>query len=151
MSARPAAANPLAQLSDAAPSWLGDALSYGARLAGAVAALTLVFSVSYDRTQVFAGSLAALVAASCLVDRIHGRIAGAVRGLAAGLLFFGGAMLWSEAAGMLMATLGAVALIGALLSLHRDGRDLAPAVAALFVALPLSMLCLVVVALAVEG
>ena len=151
MSTRPAGANPLAQMAEGAPAWFGDALSYGGRLAGAVAALTLVASESYDRTQVFAAAVAALAGASCPLDRAHRGIAGPMRGLAAGLLFFSGTMLWSEPAGVLMTVLGAVAGAGMLISQHREGRDVAAPVVAFFLGLGLSMLCLVAVALAVEG
>jgi hypothetical protein len=151
MQASREARDPLDQLAAAVPAWVPATLSVGGRIAGAIAALYVATDVSYDRTQVV-GIAITLMAVASLVSVLLPGVASDIMGaLAAGIIFFGGAMLWSEPVARVMPVCGAAALLGALMLANRDGRQLAPPLIAFFAGLGVIVAMLALVALAVEG
>lgn len=143
------ASNPLARIALEAPALFGPAISIGARGVGAALALYIAQDQSYDRTQVFAAGLV-VVAVLSVVPMPRG-IGGFASALAAGALFFGGAMLWDQAAGIAMLIAGAAAACGALIANHRAGASPAAGVAGFFIGLGLDVAGVVAIALTVEG
>jgi hypothetical protein len=144
-----APSNPLARVALESPAWFGAALSSGGRTAGAAIALYIATNQSYDRTQVFSAGLAVLAAASLAPSAsILARFAPA---LAAGALFFGGAALATQAAGVAMLVAGVMAACGALIANHRAGLPPTNAIGGFFFGLAVTVGSVVLIALMIEG
>jgi hypothetical protein len=144
-------ANPLSRIALQTPPWAAQALSAGARLAGAALAIYVSTDESYDRTQVFVAGLAALSIASLLP--LRNPAAALVSALAGGLLVFAGAALAKEtpALGVALVVAGALAAMGALAVRHRQGETLIFGLVAFFVALPVMVAAVAAIAVLVEG
>ena len=151
MSGPGAPSSPLTRTAAAAPPWIGRSLAFAARAGGAALALTVAAGETYDGTQLFALGLAAAVAASLLAVALPARLAPLAEALAAGTLFFSGALLWSLGTGMAMTALGAAAIAGTLIATLRAGRDARPSILAFFAGLALTVGWAVVVIAVSEG
>ena len=121
--------NPLSRLALSVPEEAALALSYGGRIAGALLALYLTYDQTYDRTRALALGLAVLALLS--LAPVRSRFATLTSTLGASIVLFGGALLWSETAGMFMLFAGVAAVIGAMISSHRSSRPIGAAVSAL--------------------
>ncbi len=141
--------NPLARTAQALPDGFAAAVSIGARLLGAVAAIYIAIDQSYDRTQLLAAGVAVISLAS--LAPIGGRARGWLSGFGASVVFFAGALLWNLEAGMLMVAAGAVAAIGSLADDYRSGRPIADGISAFFVGSGAIALAVAVILFAVEG
>jgi hypothetical protein len=143
------ASNPLSRLALESPAMLGSVLSIGARLAGAVLAAYMASDQAYDRTQVFAAGIAASVLLTLVPAAAVARVT--LSSLASGVLFFAGAALLDQTAGIAMLLTGVFAIMGVLVVNHRaDGAPAAP-VGAFFLALALIVAWMAVIALTIEG
>lgn len=114
------AEQPLTRLALALPAWLPAALSYGGRLAGTALALAVLLDQSYGRTRVLAAALAATALLSLLP--LPGRAGRWLPWLAAGMLFFGGALLAHLPAGIALIVAGALAAAGVAAGERRRGE-----------------------------
>lgn len=112
---------PLFRLGRAVPAQAAMTVSVASRLLAAVLLLLIAVDQSYDRTQVFAPVMAALVAGTCAP--VPDRFRGAMGGLGAGLAFFAGTVLThlGPGIGALLAGLVAAAATFAWTS-RRDGH-----------------------------
>jgi hypothetical protein len=128
---------------------LGPALSSGARLVGATLALYIASDQTYDRTQVFATGAAAFALTSIVPAPPAARVT--LAALASGLLFFAGALLLDQTAGIGMLVSGAIAITGLLIVNHRAGGSPAAPIGGFFFGLGLTIVWLAVVVLTVEG
>ena len=139
--------NPLARTALTAPSWLGQALSLAGRALGGGLALVVAAGEDYDRTRLLGVALAVATLASFapVPPRFRGRAAW----IGAGLLFFGGALLTSLAAGLAMLATGAVAALGAALDDEHRGRP--TGVPSFFTGFGLTLAIVTVIVLTVEG
>lgn len=144
--------DPSASLASAVPAWAGRALFVAAVAIGALLALFIAQDESYDPTQVFsvvvAAGTVALAAAAFVVGGGTGAFAA---GLASGLLFFGGALLWGQDAGRAMLVCGALALAGIVFDQHRREADLSAPIGAFFVGLGAVVAAVFVIILTIEG
>lgn len=141
--------NPLSRIALEAPAAVGPVISIVARVIGAALVLYIATDQSYDRTQVFAVGLA-VVALLSIVPMPDG-IGGFVSALAAGALFFGGALLWDQAAGVAMLVAGAVAWIGTLIANHRVGLEPGRGIGGFFFGLRLAVAGVAAILFTVEG
>jgi len=144
-----AAANPLAQAAESLPEGLALTVSVVARAAGAALALYVAFDQSYDRTQVVAVAIAVVAALS--VVPVRGNLGGWISVFACGALFFAGALLLDQTAGVGMGIAGAVGAVATLAGMHRSGKNAASAVGALFFSLGAVVALVFAVLLLIEG
>jgi hypothetical protein len=139
--------NPLARWAGSLPNGIGATVALLARIAGIALAIAVALSQSYDPTRVFATTIAALVALSCIPFPIRNR--GWLTWLGAGLAFFGGALLAHIPAGALMLLCGALAAVGA--AVDEQQRSRRSAVLFFFVGFGVSMAVAVAIILSFEG
>lgn len=137
--------NPLARLTEVLSGEALRAISVGARGAGAAILLAIAFDQSYDRTQVFAIVVAAVVLATLLMRGLPGDWFGA------GTLFFAGASLSGMGLGVAALLSGVVGVCAAASGDSRAGRALEGGVLAFFVAAGAVVALVVGIALMVEG
>lgn len=149
MGARSGTGTPIGRAVAAMPAWIDRVLSDGGRAAGALLAIAIAANQAHDRTQVFATVLAMLTAASFVP--LPRAIAGVVVAAASGALFFAGAALWSQTAGIAITAAGAAAAAGVLSGAIRGGRSPGWPLAAFFGALGMVIAAVITIALAVEG
>jgi hypothetical protein len=136
---------------DGLPAWIAPALSAGGRIVGAALALYVAIDSTYDRTQVAATIFAIVALVSLLSLAREGLIADIAAAAAAGVLFFGGAMLWSETPARGMPPAAALALLGVVMGAAAARRSTSLPVLAFFAGIAVDVAVLVLVALAVEG
>jgi hypothetical protein len=117
------------------------------RAAGVVLALFVTADQSYDPTQVFGTALATIVGLSLIPVSARTLLGG----LGAGVLFFGGALLWAQAAGVAMLALGAIAGVASAIDALHQRRDVTATVVVFFAALALVVAATVTIILTVEG
>ena len=141
--------NPLARMALESPPMVGPAVSVIARLAGALLAAYIANDQVYDRTQVFATGVAAFVLISIVPAPPPARVI--LASLACGVLFFAGALLLDQTAGIGMLVVGAAAIAGVLIANHRDGGMPATSIGGFFFGLGLTTIWLAVVIFTVEG
>jgi hypothetical protein len=144
-----AASNPLSRMAVEAPAMLGPALSIAARVAGAALAAYIASDQSYDRTRIFAIGVAALALISIIQTPPAARVT--LSALASGLLFFAGALLLDQAAGIGMLAAGAAAICGVLIGHHRGGGMPGEPIGGFFFGLGLTVLWVAVIIFTVEG
>ncbi|HET7738117.1 MAG TPA: hypothetical protein VFK32_06040 [Tepidiformaceae bacterium] len=137
--------NPLARVTASLPNEAIRAIALGAVVVGAGALLAIAVDQSYDRTQVFAIVVAAVVLATLLIRRLPGDWFGA------GMLFFAGASLSGMGLGVAALLSGVVAVCAAASGDSRAGRALDGGVLAFFVAAGAVVALVVGIALMVEG
>ena len=142
-------ANPLARAAEAVPDGAGYALSIGARVAGAVASLYIAIDQSYDRTEALAAG-AAVIALLTLVP-LSPSASAWFSSLGAGVLFFGGSLLLSYEAGVVMLAAGAIGALAGLLQSHRSGNQPVAAVSAFFMGSAVTAAGVAVIILTIEG
>ena len=141
--------NPVQAVSDIIPPRVASFAASAARLAGSAIAVYIAVDETYDPTQVFATVLAIGVVATVAAALTGARHWAA--GIGAGLLFFGGSMLWDVGGGIAILGLGALAGVAALVASYRDVRDVAPAVFGFFVGGGAAAAAVVAIILIVEG
>lgn len=134
-----------------APAWLGPTLSTGGRVVAAMLALWVALDVTYARTQVAASIFAIVGLLSLLRSPQGSSFTDGAASLAAGVLFFGGAMLWSESPARGMLPTAALALVGVAMTAANAGRSTGLPATAFFAGLAVDVAVLVLVALAIEG
>lgn len=144
-----AAANPLVRLAESVPARAALLASIALRLVGAAAALYLAFDQSYDPTQAMTIGIAVAVATSLApVGRAWGAWLSA---FGSGAVFFGGALLLSEAAGLVMLISGALAGGAVVVAAHRDGSAVDVPVAGFFVAAAAAIGGIAIILFTIEG
>lgn len=119
---------PLFRLGRVIPAQAAMTVSIAGRLLAAVLLAVIAIDQSYDRTEVFAPIMAALIAATCAP--VPDRFRGALGGLGAGLAFFAGTILThlGPGVGTLIAGLVAITATFAWTS-RRDGHTWLAAIA----------------------
>jgi len=142
-------ANPLAQAADAVPASAAYTLSICARVAGALAALYIAIDQSYDRTQILAAGAAVIVVLS--LAPLPPATRAWFSSLGAAVLFFGGSLLLSYEAGIVMLTAGAIGALAGLLHSHRSGNQLVAAVSAFFIGSGITAAGVALIIFAIEG
>lgn len=141
--------NPLQRAANAIPSGLASGVAVATKLAAVALALFIAFAQSYDETQVFAVSIAA-IGLITLVPA-GGRMAGAWSVFGAAMLLYAGALLVNVSVGSLLLVVGAIATTAALVvNQQRTGSALF-AVAALFAAMGAITALVFVIVFAVGG
>ena len=143
------ASNPLSRIALESPPLLGVALSVIARLAGAALAAYIASDHTYDRTQIFASGVGAFVLISIVPAPLPARVM--LASLASGSLFFGGALLLDQAAGIGMTVAGAAAIVGVMIAHHRDGGMSAAPIGGFFFGLGLVAVWVALIIFTIEG
>lgn len=141
--------NPLSGAAGAVPLRTAYAVSFGARLLGALLVLSVAFDQAYDRTQVFAPLVAGLVLLSATPAR--GKLRPWLPALGSGLLFFAGAVLSHLTPGMGMLALGAFAGLAAGVASYQRGESVGPSVSGFLLGSGLTAVLIAAVVFTVEG
>ncbi|MGE3073370.1 MAG: hypothetical protein AB7N24_04695 [Dehalococcoidia bacterium] len=115
------ASNPVAGAFAGIPTQTVRAASIAGRLFGAGLLIAVAFEQSYDPTQVFTVSLAAMVVATLVP--LPGWWGDIVAAFGAGLVFFAGTVLTHLAPGLGMLAMGLLSGLAAFALAHRSGRD----------------------------
>ena len=128
---------------------LGVGLSIVARLAGAALAAYIASDQSYDRTQIFASGVGAFAAISIVPPPPPARIM--LAALASGALFFAGALVLDQSAGIGMMLAGAAAIVGVMIANHRNGGAPGTPIGGFFFGLGLVAVWVALIIFTVEG
>ena len=141
-------ANPLAQFAASVPEGIAGWISVAARVVGAALALYIASDQSYDRTQILCAAIVALVLATLPPLT---RMAPFIAGLGAGILFFSGALLWAQPAGIGMVVAGIVAVAATLIDTHHRDSDIGQPIGAFLFGLGATVAVVAIIILTVEG
>ncbi len=115
------ASNPLSRLAFSVPGQTARAASLVGRIFGAGLAVAIAFDQSYDPTQAFTLTVAALVLATAVPAR--GSRGDWLAAIGAGIVFFAGAVLTHLGFGLAMLAMGSVAAAGTFAFAHQEQRD----------------------------